>query len=356
MKDRNRKRGTRLSLRHRRADGLALGEEPVPELEPHEARVRVLAVGLCGTDAHILAGQFPSEDGIVLGHEVCGVVTELGSEERSPLSVGDLVALEPHRYCAECSFCRIGKEHLCVEKRGYGVRLDGGMTTDMVVPRRVLYRVPDGIDPLIGAMAEPLACCLHAMDRLSPVSGESILVAGCGPAGAMLVALARSHGLAPIVVLEPSEERRRLALDMGADAAFHPDELHGEAVAGLADGEGFRYVVDAVGRGSIARDLLGVAKKGGTLLIFGVADREDRFALSPRDVFERELTIVGSVINPYTHGRSVALLERLPLERIPARVFPLEAYEQAFAAQREGREKIYISPHPEALAESRSRP
>lgn len=338
-------------MRHGRSNGATLVEEEVPALKRDEARVRVLAVGLCGTDAHILAGQFPSEDGVILGHEVCGIVTDLGEEDPSRLSVGDLVTLEPHKYCTECVYCRAGEEHLCGDKRGYGVRLDGGMTTDMVVPRRVLYRLPPGTPPTIGAMAEPLACSLHAIDRLRPVSGESIVISGCGPAGAMLVALARSHGLSPIAVLEPSEERRSLAMNMGADAAFHPDELSGGGVTDLAGPEGFAYAVDAVGRADISAALLGRLRRGGTLLIFGVAERGDGFTLSPREMFERELTIIGSVINPYTHGRSVALLGRLPLDRIPVRVFPLVEHARAFAAQAEGREKIFLSPNPEALEE-----
>lgn len=340
---------TRHTLRHWAEKGLQYREEAAPALALDEARVQVLAVGLCGTDAHILAGQFPSADGVIIGHEISGRVIELGDPSASTLQIGDLVTVEPHRYCTECAYCRNGQEHLCAGKRGYGVRLDGGMTTEMVVPRRILYRLPEGISPTIGAMTEPLACCLHSMDRLRPVSGESILISGCGPAGAMLVALARSHGLTPIVVLEPSAERRELALEMGADLALRPDQLDADLIAQIGDGEGFRYVVDAVGRGAISSALLGFAKKGATLLIFGVADPDDSFALSPRDVFERELTIIGSVINPYTHHRAVSLLERLPLDRIPIRVFALEDYAAAFAAQRLGKEKIVISPHPELL-------
>ncbi|MCW4459865.1 zinc-binding dehydrogenase [Microbacterium sp. MPKO10] len=111
--------------------------------------------------------------------------------------------------------------------------------------------------------------------------------------------------------------------------------------------QGFHSVVDAVGRAAIARDLLNRIRKGGTFLVFGVASPDDTLALTPREVYDKELTIVGSIINPYTHERAVAMLQSLPLDAIPTRTFPLPDYESAFAVQREGRERIYIAPNPE---------
>lgn len=338
----------RTALRHSRSTGLRLADEPVPALADGEAVIEVLAVGLCGTDAHILKGSFPSADGVIIGHEVCGIVREVAGS--SNIAVGDLVTVEPHRYCTECTFCRSGDEHLCDDKKGYGVKLDGGMTTMMVAPARILYRLDPATSPLIGAMAEPLACCIHAMDRLNPTSGTSILIAGCGPAGAMLVALAKARGLTPIVVSEPSEARRELALEMGADLAVHPDELGSAEVSALVGAHGFHSVVDAVGHAAIARDLLDRIRKGGAFLVFGVAAPDDTLALTPREIYDRELTIVGSIINPYTHERAVAMLSSLPLESIPTRVFPIAEYEAAFAAQAQGREKIYITPNIERMS------
>lgn len=342
----------RTVLRHSRSLGLTLAEEPLPALAAGEARIEVLAVGLCGTDAHILDGNFPSADGVIIGHEVCGIVREVVGS--SNIVVGDLVTVEPHRYCTECTYCRSGDEHLCVDKKGYGVKLDGGMATMMIAPARILYRLDPGTSPLIGAMAEPLACCIHAMDRLNPASGTSILIAGCGPAGAMLVALAKASGVTPIVVSEPSETRREMALSMGADLAVHPDDLDADEVIALVGEHGFHSVVDAVGRADVARDLLDRIRKGGTFLVFGVAAPDDPLTLPPREVYDRELTIVGSIINPYTHERAIAMLSTLPLDRIPTRVFPLAEFKDAFAAQRRGREKIYVTPNAALMSDALS--
>lgn len=339
----------RTALRHHRSDGLRLVDEPVPTLAAGETSLDVLVVGLCGTDAHIIAGTFPSADGVIMGHEVCGIVRDV-ADDVSGLRPGDLVTVEPHWYCTACTYCRSGDEHLCVDKKGYGVKLDGGMTTTMTAPARILYRLDPATSPLTGAMTEPLACCIHSMDRLDPTSGTSVLIAGCGPAGAMLVALSQARGLTPIVVSEPSPERRELARAMGADLVVHPDDLDSPEVGALVGEHGFQSVIDAVGSAAISRDLLDRLRKGGTFLVFGVADPSDTMALTPREIYDRELTIVGSIINPYTHERAVALAPTLPLAALPTRVFPLDEYAEAFRAQGEGREKIYITPNPQMFA------
>src|SRR5690625_2111675 len=209
------------SLRWYGVGDARLEEERARSVESAEVAIKPLAVGVCGTDAHIMAGDFAAVPGIVLGHEVCGRVVDVGTSVDA-LAVGDLITVEPHRYCGECAYCRSGSEPHCVAKAGYGVGLDGGMTDRMVLPARIGYRLPPETPPWIGAMTEPVACCVHAMDRLGATSGTPVLVYGCGPAGAILVALARLQGLAPIVVMDPLPDRRELALRMGADLVLDP--------------------------------------------------------------------------------------------------------------------------------------
>lgn len=323
----------------------------VREPRPHEVALAPLAVGVCGTDSHIVEGTFPAAPPMVLGHEVCGRVTAIGSEVDG-LAVGDLVTVEPHHYCTTCGYCRLGQEHLCDRKRGYGVKLDGGMSTRQIVPGRIAYRLPAGTVPWVGALTEPLACCVHGMDRLAPVSGLPLLVYGSGPAGAMMVALGRAAGLSPVVVLEPRPERRRLALTMGADAAFDPADPASEAAArALTGGRGFPYVVDAVGSARILHDAVGMASRGGRILVFGVARPDDEATIRPNEIFSRELTILGAVINPYTHHRAVGLLPTLGLDRFTPAFFGLDELPKALAEQRSGQaDKVFLAPHGVAAA------
>ena len=321
-------------------------------LAPHEVRLHPLAVGVCGTDAHIVDGSFPAEPGVVLGHEVCGRVVEVGDGVRGATAprVGDLVTVEPHDYCTACTWCRAGQEHLCSGKRGYGVRLDGGMAESMVVPGRIAYVLPPDTVPWIGALCEPVACCVHAVDRLGVVAGEALLVLGSGPAGAVLIALGRLLGATPVVAADTREPRRDLARRMGADVVFDPRDPQQRAHAlDVTDGEGFPAVVDAVGSSAVLEQALSMARRGGRVLEFGVAAPDDVAAVRPHDLFSRELTLLGSVINPWTHQRAVALLPRLGLERLTAAFHGLDEFDDALAAQRRGDvDKVFVAPSGEA--------
>ncbi|MCY7418203.1 MAG: alcohol dehydrogenase catalytic domain-containing protein, partial [Chloroflexi bacterium] len=194
---------------------LHLEQRPVPEPGAGEVRIAPLAVGICGTDARILEGAYHARPGAILGHEIAGRIVALGSGVTN-VREGDLVSVEPHLYCGACRYCRLGWEHLCPDKRAFGVHLDGGMAASVVVPARLAYVVPDGVDPAVACMAEPVGCAIHGMDRLAPLSGLPLLIIGGGPAGLVLLALARLNGVGPIVVVEIDAQRRAPAPPPGA--------------------------------------------------------------------------------------------------------------------------------------------
>ncbi len=339
------------ALRFAGPGDVRLATEADRSLAPHEVRLRPLAVGVCGTDAHIVAGSFPAEPGVVLGHEVCGRVVEVGDGATAP-RVGDLVTVEPHRYCTACTWCRAGQEHLCSGKRGYGVRLDGGMAESMIVPARIAYVLPPDTVPWVGALCEPVSCCVHAVDRLGVVAGEALLVLGTGPAGAVLVALGRLLGATPVVAADTRDSRRDLALRMGADVVIDPRDPHQlRRALDLTGGEGYPAVVDAVGSSTVLEQAVAMARRGGRVLEFGVAAPDDVAAVRPHDLFSRELTLLGSVINPWTHQRAVALLPRLGLDRLTTAFYGLDEFDDALAAQRRGDvDKVFVAPAGEAAA------
>lgn len=324
---------------------LRLEDRPLPTPGRGQVRLRPIAVGICGTDLHIVDGSFPSRPPLVLGHEVAGLVYGVGAGVDGIVD-GDLVCIEPHEYCGMCRYCRTGREHLCVRKEAYGVHLDGGMQEALVVSARTVYRVPTGVSPTVAAMAEPVACCIHAIDRLSPVSGFSGLIFGAGAAGCILIALLRLAGLAHIVVVEPDPDRRDRALQFGAKAAIDPgSEGWQSAVAADAQGDGFDFVVDAVGSPAILQQAIAMAARGGRILVFGVARSDAEATVSPYEIYSRELTIIGTAINPYTHHRAVEMLSELELDRLGFETFSLARYADAFAATRAGTTgKVQLDP------------
>lgn len=333
------------ALRFHGPHDLRLEDVPAPAPGPGEIRIRPVAVGICGTDIHILDGTFSARSPVVLGHEVAGRVEAVGREVRS-VSEGDLVTVEPHRYCGVCRYCRLGREHLCLDKEAFGVHLNGGMAEFQVIPERIAYRLPDGMDPKIGALAEPLSCCVHAMDRLAPRSGTSIVIFGAGPAGLILVALSRLAGLTPIVVVEPDAARRDSAVTFGANTTVDPSGTGwADTALAIVGGAGFDYVVEAVGSPRVLESAIPLAARQGTILVFGVANPDETAAIKPQEVFAKELTILGTVINPFTHHRAVELLPLLGLDRLGIRTFPLQAHAEAFAAhQQRAAGKVQFAP------------
>ena len=324
---------------------LRVEQIPDPTPGPDDVLLAPLAVGVCGTDNHIIAGHFVSRPPVVLGHEVAAEVIALGRDVRG-LEVGQLITVEPHLYCGRCVPCQTGRQHLCPDRAAPGVHLDGGMAGRLVVPATLAYPVPDGVPVEHAAMTEPIACCVHGMDRLAPMSGMPLAVFGCGPAGAIMIALARLAGAHPIIALDPQPARRQLALRVGADVALDPtEEGLTERMADLTDGQGVAAAIDAVGSARVLEQAIGLSARGGRILVFGVADAGERAAISPNDVYLRELTILGTALNPYTHRRAVGLLQRLPLDQLCTASYDLDSVPDALDAQRLGKaDKVFIHP------------
>jgi threonine dehydrogenase-like Zn-dependent dehydrogenase len=327
------------------ANDLRMVDEPLPTPGALEVRVRPLAVGLCGTDQRIIEGAFPAAPGVVIGHEICGTIDAVGSGVTN-VHEGDLVTIEPHLFDGVCRYCRLGLEHMCIDKKAFGVHLDGGLAEAVVVPARLAYLLPATLDPRIGAMTEPLACAIHGIDRLEPKPGLPLLVIGGGPAGLYLTALSRLAGLGPIVVAEPDPHRREVATKLGATITIDPTDSDWQKRAlDVTGGDGFDFVIEAAGTATGVETAIALSARRARILVYGVARPEDRAAIPPYVVYAKELTILGTAINPYTHLRATALLTELGLEHIDTATFPLAKFADAFEAQRtRAATKILMTP------------
>jgi 2-desacetyl-2-hydroxyethyl bacteriochlorophyllide A dehydrogenase len=334
------------AMRFHGCGDLRLDELAVPEPKPDEVRLRPLATGLCGTDAHIFRGEFPAPAPTVLGHEIAGVIDAVGADVKG-LREGDLVTVQPNTYCGVCRYCRTGREHLCPNLCAYGVHMNGGFAEAMVARAPVVYRLPPRLDARRACLAEPLACCVHGMDRLAVQSGSTVLVIGAGLIGLMLTRLARLAGAGLIVSSEPQKLRRARSLEFGADCAVEPTAEGQEQALAATNGEGFDFVIDAVGSSGTFSQAIEVAARGGTVLVFGCAPVPATATVRPFDIYARELTVMGSFINPYTHERAVTLLPQMGLEELQIEAFPLAQFQQAFAAHGAGTAaKVEILPQP----------
>ena len=205
--------------------GIAIREVEQRSPGAGEIGIRVAAAGICGTDMQIWRWaprmarrmQLPR----VLGHEVSGEIESLGSGV-THLKIGDRVTLESHIYCGQCNTCRRGRAHLCENTRYPGIDIDGGFAPHVVVPSSIAWVNPPELPHEIAAMLEPFGIAVHASLAGSGVSGQSVLVNGCGPIGLMNVAAARALGARTVIAADPNPLRRTTALSMGADHVLDP--------------------------------------------------------------------------------------------------------------------------------------
>lgn len=312
---------------------------PDPTPGPRDVVVKVAACGLCGTDLHILQGEFAPTLPIVPGHEFAGEIVELGSDV-TELAIGDLVAVDPSLYCHECRYCRIGRGNLCERWNAIGVSKPGGAAEYALAPVANCVKLPDHINVKDAALIEPLSCAVRGYDVLSSTLGAEVLIYGSGTMGLMMLELAKRTGAASVDILDVNPERLTTATKLGVSrSAASADEL--ETV------RGWDFVIDATGNAGAIQDGLGRVAKGGTFLQFGVSDYATTALIEPYKIYNHEITITGSMAVLHSYERAAALFASGVLD--PA-VFisdrlPLEQYPQALEKFKAGQgRKIVVEP------------
>jgi 2-desacetyl-2-hydroxyethyl bacteriochlorophyllide A dehydrogenase len=252
-------------------------DDPTPG--PLDVIVEVAAVGLCGTDLHILAGEHGRLP-VTPGHEVSGTIVAVG-EEAGGITVGDRVAVDPSLPCGACRWCRRGRQNLCVSLGALGVTAPGGAAASSCIV------LPNEVDLYGAAMIEPLSCAVRGYDVLRSQLGASVLVYGAGTRGLLMVELAKRTGAVSVHVVEVNDERRAKAVELGCSGAAG-------SVAELEGVSEWDVVIDATGNAGAIQDGLRRLSRGGTYLQVGVSSPETRALISPYEIYNRELTITGS--------------------------------------------------------------
>jgi threonine dehydrogenase-like Zn-dependent dehydrogenase len=313
-------------------------QRETPRPGPGEVMIEVKACGICGTDMHILEAEFPATPGIALGHEYAGIVREVGAGVTT-CSVGDHVAVDPNIACGGCPGCRRGQVHLCDNLQALGVTRDGGFAEFSRVPAAQAYRVPADLAFDVCALAEPLSCCLHGLDLAGIRAGDHVLVIGAGPIGLLMIQLARMSGAAAVGTVEPVEAKRKLALQLGANVVIDPAGRDVSAECRDLAPIGFDVVLECVGRPATAMQALSLARRGGTVIWFGVNPPGATVPVEPYLVYRNELTIRAAFINPHTFGRAVTLLaqRRIQADLLISHRFGLASIGDGIAAMKTGR-------------------
>lgn len=325
-------------------------EMTFPPLGEEDVLVRVIACGVCGTDVHIYHGDKGSAEvhpPVVLGHELSGIVEQIGSNVSS-VAVSDHVAIDPNIYCGSCRPCRIGKKQLCEHLSAIGVTRDGGFAEYCVAPQGQCFKVNASLPLEQAAMAEPLACCLHGIDRASIRPGSVVCIIGGGAIGLIIAQLAKLSGASKVVVSEPNGLRRKVALDVGVDAVINPmSEDVSVRFRELTGVEGADCVIECVGNTVATGQAMAVAGPGATVVLFSVPKVGSTYPVSLEDMYHKELTVTGSLINPDTFERAIELLNegRVNLKPIITHAFPVDQLKEAIMMQQSSESiKVIVKP------------
>jgi 2-desacetyl-2-hydroxyethyl bacteriochlorophyllide A dehydrogenase len=303
----------------------------VPDPTPGEGQivVKVDACGICGTDIHIMDGEFPPTPyPITPGHEFAGTVVAVAGDvpARMHLPVGARVAVDPSLYCGYCRRCRAGRGNLCENWNAIGDTVDGAFAEYVAVPAVNAHLLPDSVDGQLGALVEPLACAVHGLRRLGPVFGDSVVLTGAGTMGLLLLQLLVHSGAGPVTVVDRVPDRLEVARKFGAA------HIVGD-LKELAD-ERFEIAVDATGVPAVVDGVAGLLDRGGRLLVFGVTPAEATLSLSPFRVYNDEITVTGSMAILRSFAPAVELIGSGALDPRPLLSPPLTLDQFGEALQR----------------------
>lgn len=285
-------------------------EREIPNPGPDEVLIKVMACGVCGSDVHIYDGDQGSTSTtppLVQGHEFSGVVVEVGNNVTS-CKKGDRVCVDPADNCNECYYCASGMMHHCEHMGAIGTNIDGGFSQYCKVPGRLIHHLADDVTFIEGAMAEPLACCINGADRSNIKVGDNVVVYGGGMIGLLLLQLAKRKGAANVVLVEPVEEKRKMAEKLGAVFTINPVQENVKAAL-LSHGlNHIQVVIETCGRKNTSEEAIDIADRGCTVILFAVTKVDSKIDLMTYELFQKELTIKGSYCSPYAMGRAVELI------------------------------------------------
>ncbi|XP_050223128.1 sorbitol dehydrogenase [Mercurialis annua] len=272
----------------------------LPPLGPDDVRVRMKAVGICGSDVHYLktlrCAHFVVEEPMVIGHECAGIIQQVGSEVKH-LVPGDRVALEPGIGCWRCDLCKQGRYNLCPEMKFFATPpVHGSLANQVVHPADLCFKLPDNVSLEEGAMCEPLSVGVHACRRANVGPETNVLVMGAGPIGLVTMLAARAFGAPRIVVVDVDDYRLSVAKDLGANeivkVSTSIQDVDAEvALIQKAMGTGADITFDCAGFDKTMSTALSATKSGGKVCLVGMGHNQMTVPLTPAAA--REVDVIG---------------------------------------------------------------
>jgi L-iditol 2-dehydrogenase len=321
-----------------------LRELAVPEIGEEEVLLRVGAVSVCGSDIHQYHNKqsWPVNVPVVLGHEFCGQVAQVGKRVHG-FQEGDRVVSETAAYiCGNCMYCRTGEYNLCPQRSGFGYGTNGAMAEFVRVPARCLHHIPDTLPFERAALTEPCCVGYNAVVVKSHIRpGDIVVVLGPGPIGLLCAEMARINGAGTLIVSGMTQDQPRLdaALALGVTHAINAEQTDLLSfVRGLGDGLGADLIVDATGTSIALKQALEIVRPGGQITKVGWGPQPLGFSLDP--LVQKALRLQGSFSHTFKNWEKVVAMldaKQINLDPIISCVSPLDGWHDCFDGMHTGR-------------------
>lgn len=321
------------ALRFIKTRELIVEEREIPEINPDEVLVKVMACGICGSDVHGYLGltgrRIPP---MTMGHEFSGIITKTGANVNE-FNLNDAVIVQPINFCNNCDNCKNGLTNMCTNKKFFGVLTEGGaMAQYIAVPQKLLYRLPKNCSFEVGALAEPYAVAYGSVKKAGDLKGKQVLIIGAGTIGLCILQLVKLQNPAQVIVCDLSTERLKTAKKLGADEAIHSGkENFLEKIKILTNNKMMDLSIEAVGVEATANQSIKCLKAGGTAIWVGMSQKE--MTINMQDIVCSARRVIGSF--NYTHkefGEVVKLIGEggMPSEALISKTVSLQEAAQAF--------------------------
>lgn len=315
---------------------IELRDVPEPEARADEVKIRVKAVGICGSDLHIYKGDIgiPTKIPFTIGHEFSGIVAAVG-DAVTRFRAGDRVTAENSRFtCGRCRYCLSGDYNLCPDRLATGYAYDGAYADFCVVPENRVHPLPDSVDFIPAALTDPSACVCHAVQDLTGVqAGDTVLITGCGAMGLFSVQYVKANGgIAVITGLEQDAKRLRLAEDLGADLTIDTSKADLEsAITELTRGSGVDIALECSGSQAGAAACLQCLRRQGKYTQIGIFGTPVTVDLDR--VLYGEIQLIGSFSQKNLAWQTALRLEAqgsISARPLVTDILPLESWEEGF--------------------------
>lgn len=316
-------------------------EAEIPQIDKNQVLVKIMKIGICGSDIHVYHGTHPFTDyPVTQGHEVSGKIAELG-EAVEGLKIGQKVTIEPQFYCGECYPCTHGKYNLCEELKVIGFQAEGTASEYFAVDASKITPLPDNLTYSEGAMIEPLAVTVHAVKKAGDVTGKNIAVIGAGPIGILLCQSLKAMGAAKVMATDVSDYRLALAKECGTDEVYNTKNLDfGSCLVECFGKDKADVIYDCAGNDITMGQAIKYARKGSMIVLVAVYAGMANVDLASLN--DKELDLNTTMM--YRHEDYVDAIRlvsegKIKLKPLMSRHFDLKDYKKAYEYIDDNQEK-----------------